>query len=109
MMYRKLKRTWSHNDADITLTWKFREVFPELKNISTEEMVDRLIDLKFDFYSEEKDEVKFWIRLTLPFALLTFVLMFLFMPVNFMIRGEWGYNIDKKNRIYNWFKSLRLI
>jgi hypothetical protein len=38
-MYRKLKRTWSHNDANYIP--KFRETFPELNKISSEEMCDR--------------------------------------------------------------------
>lgn len=109
MLYIKLKRTWSHNEADTRLTYKFREVFPELGKISIEELTDRLIDLKLDFYSEVNSEPKSWNRFTLPFAIILAILMFIYMPLNFMVKGRWGYDFGKENRIYNWFKSLKLL
>ena len=107
MIYRKLKRTWSHNDLNYIP--RFRELFPELKNVNTEDLADRFIDLNLDFYYEEKVPVSWWIRLTLPFALIMMLLMFLFLPINFILIGNWGYGYSEKNRVLNWFKSLRLI
>ena len=72
MVFRKLKRVWSHNDMKYIP--KFTETFPELNKVSSEEMCERWISLGIDFYTEEKTEVKGWIRLTLPFALILFVL-----------------------------------
>lgn len=106
-MYRKLKRTWSHNDLNYIP--KFRELFPELRNVDSEELADRFIDLGLDFYTEKKTPVKFVTRLTLPFALIAMLLMFMFMPFNFLITGNWGYTISKSNpRLLNWFRSLGL-
>ena len=75
-MFRKLNRTWSHNDAHYIP--KFPELFPELKHLSSEQMCDRWIDLGFEFYNEERTPVNPWMRLTftalrsvLPFAKLT--------------------------------------
>ena len=106
-MYRKLKRTWSHNDLNYIP--KFRELFPELSKVDSEKLADRFIELGLDFYTEEKTTVKPLIRLTLPFAIIVMILMFIFIPINFLITGNWGYSISKSNpRLLNWFRSLRL-
>jgi hypothetical protein len=107
MIYRKLKRVWSHNDANHIP--KFRETFPELNKVSSEEMCDRWISLGIDFYTYEKTEVKGWVRFTLPFALILFVLMVIGLPFAFMFTGKWGYGNGKKSRILNWFRSLHLV
>ena len=72
-MYRKLERTWSHNDANYIPN--FKKVFPELSKIDSEDLCDRFIELNIEFYYEKTTPVPFWIRLTLPFALLTMLLM----------------------------------
>jgi len=106
-MYRKLKRTWSHNDANYIP--KFNEVFPELNKISSEEMCDRWIELGADFYTDEKTPVKTWVRFTLPFAITLMILMLIALPFCFLITGKWTYPLSEKNRILNWFRSLRLL
>jgi hypothetical protein len=106
-MYRKLKRVWSHNHFNYIPN--FRETFPELNKISSEELCNRFAELGVDFYTEEKVAVSFWIRLTLPFALLTIVLMIVGLPITFLFTGKWGYPFNDKNYIHNWFKSLRLL
>ena len=106
-MYRKLKRTWSHNDLNYIP--KFKELFPELSKVDNEELADRFIELGLDFYTEVRNTVKILTRLTLPFALIIMALMFIFIPINFLITGNWGYSISKSNPILlNWFRSLRL-
>lgn len=105
-MYRKLKRVWSHNEMNCIP--KFKETFPELNKISQEEMCDRWESLGIDFYTEEKTQVKGWIRLTLPFAFILFILMFIGLPFIFIITGKWSYGISSKSRIFNWFRALRL-
>lgn len=105
-MFRKLERTWSHND--INYIPRFKEVFPELNKISSEDMADRMIELNLDFYTETKTPVSVWMRLTLPFALIFMLIMLIGMPFNFFLTGKWGYSLGKKNRVYNWFKALKL-
>lgn len=107
MVFRKLKRVWSHNDMNYIP--KFRETFPELNKVSNEEMCDRWISLGIEFYTEEETEVKWWIRLTLPFALILFILMFIGLPFVFMFTGKWSYGNRYKSRILNWFRQLRLV
>lgn len=106
-MYRKLKRVWSHNDMNYIP--KFKEIFPELNKVAREEMCDRWVDLNINFYSENQTPVKPWVRFTLPFALLLMGLMFIGLPLVFMITGKWTYPLTEKNRILNWFRSLRLL
>lgn len=106
MVYRKISRTWSHNSANHIPN--FNKVFPELKNIGLEEMADRFIELDIEFYKEKKEVASAWIRLTLPFGLIMFVLMIIGTPINFIITGEWGYSLGKKNIILNWFRALRI-
>lgn len=106
-MYRKLKRTWSHNDLDYIP--KFKELFPELRKVDSEVLADRFIDLGLDFYTGVETPIKLVTRLTMPFAILVMILMFVFIPIKFIITGNWRYSIDKSNpRLLNWFRSLKL-
>lgn len=105
-MYRKLKRVWSHNNANYIP--KFRETFPELNKVSSEELCDRWIELGVDFYSEKVTPVKVLTRLTLPFAVILMLLMFLALPIVFIITGKWHYPLGEKNKIVNWLRSLKL-
>lgn len=108
-MYRKLKRTWSNNSASFSFTQKFRKAFPELKKMDSEELCERLESMEVDFYYEEQTPVSFWVRLTLPLALITMIFMFLISPIIFIGTGKWGYRLGEKNRLLNWFKSLKLL
>lgn len=105
-MYRKIKRAWSHND--INYMRGFKKSFPELKNISSEEMCDRFCELGLDYFTETQEPVKLWVRFTLLFALITLVLMFIGLPFYFFISGNWGYPLGDNNRILNWLRMLRL-
>jgi hypothetical protein len=107
MVFQKLKRVWSHNDW--TYIPKFSETFPELNKVSYEEMCERWKSLGINFYSEERTEIRGWVRFTLPFALILFILMFISLPLVFMITGKWSYPNGKNNRILNWFRALRLV
>lgn len=107
MIFRKLKRVWAYNSFEYIP--KFRETFPELNKLDYDEVCRRWQSLGIDFYTEEKVEVKGWIRLTLPFALILFILMFIGFPFAFIITGKWSYGNGDKSRILNWFRQLRLV
>lgn len=106
MLYRKLSRTFTHGYARHTT--KFKRVFPELSKLSSEELCDRLIDLDMEFYYSKPTSVNPLIRLTLPFALVCMLLMFLGLPIVFIFTGHWGYSLGEKNPILNWLRSLKL-
>ena len=106
MIYRKLKRIHTHGYANYIP--RFKNAFPELQKLSSEELADRFIELKMTFYYEEKTPVSFWTRLTLPFALITMFLMIVGLPITFLITGKWGYSLGNKNRLFNWFRALKV-
>lgn len=105
-MYRKLKRTWSHNDLNYIPN--FKKVFPELAKLDSEELAERFIDLNVDFFCEKETAVPMWLRFTMPFAVLVMLLMFFAIPINFLITGNWGYSLGNNNRLLNWFKSVKI-
>ena len=105
-MFRELRRTWSHGYAHYIP--RFKEVFPELGKIDNEDLADRFRELDLDFYHEKVVPVKFWVRFTMPFALILMVLMLVGMPLCFLITGSWRYPLGDKNVILNWFRSLKL-
>jgi hypothetical protein len=106
MIYRELKRT--NSNGYLNYIPRFREEFPELSKLDSEELAQRFRRLNLEFYYEKQKPVKFWVRLTLPFALITYLIMFFSLPLNFIISGEWGYSFNEKNFILNWLRSLRL-
>lgn len=107
MLYRKLKRVHSHQEMNYIP--KFREIFPELNKLTSEELYERWLLLEIDFYTENYETVKPWIRITLPFAIILMAVMIITSPIKFIITGIWHYNFSKKNYIYNWFKQLKLL
>lgn len=88
MIYRKLHRTWSHGYANYIPG--FIEKFPELRDVDSQILCDRFIDLGLDFYCETGVKSPWWIRLTLPVTLLVFAVMFLSLPIVYIITGHWG-------------------
>lgn len=89
---------------------EIKNQFPELKNLSSETMCDRLDQLGIDVYYEQKGNraPSVIVRLTLPFAIITFVLLLLLKPVNYLITGNWYYNMRYFAPIVNWLISLGL-
>ena len=92
----------------ITLT-KFKEVFPELIKLTQDE-IERRFEEELDIYlyTEEEKPVPFWIRLTFPFAILVIICLYLFLPINFIFTGKWGYALNG-TKIHNWFRMLKFI
>ena len=107
MIYRKLKPTTTYGYGNYIPG--FREAFPELSKVKDENLGCAFQNLKMRFYYLEETPVSPLIRLTLPFGLVLWALMFLSLPLVFVITGKWGYGLGVKNRVYNWFRALRLI
>lgn len=106
-MYRKLKRVWSYNSMNYIKG--FREKFPELSKVSSEELADRWCDLGIELYTQEVMEVSKWMRLTLPLAIVFIILMIVGLPINFMLTGRWNYPWKDDHWTYNWLRSLHLV
>ena len=110
MIFKELKRTSSHGEIDLNIWYKFKEQFPEIKDVSWEEAHYRFREIGLDFYTEKETPVKWWVRLTLPFVIIVWLLMFIGLPIHFMITGKWTYegNGYIGNFIYNWFGMFNL-
>lgn len=85
---------------------KLMRIFPELASkyeYDAEELAKKLYKTELEFYSQEQTKTSFLMRLTLPFALIMMLLMIVYMPIQYIVKGRWGY---QSVRILNWFRSL---
>ena len=98
--YSNLKR-----ESEFYAARDLKNIFPELNKLNSDEIENRLRKSDIEIFTETKRPVKWWIRLTLPFAVIVWIILFVGLPITFIVRGEWGYKID---RIMNWFKQLGL-
>ena len=85
---------------------EFEEIFPELKNVSNEEMVDRFRKLGIEFYTTEEKPVSLLVRLSMPFAFITFIIMLMTSPIHFFITGRWKYRLKSNGKLMNWFDAV---
>lgn len=84
--------------------FELRQRIPELKKLDNEIIIDYLRGSNLEFYKIEKKKTPFYIRLTLPFAIIFVILAFIFSPINFIITGHWNYGHNDK--IINWLSAL---
>lgn len=103
-MFTELKRVYSQGYMNYVPN--FQETFPELKNLTREELADRFKSLGVEFYTAERKPTPIWIRLTMPFALITVVIMALCMPLNYLITGHWHYSLKDNSKLMNWFDAV---
>lgn len=90
---------WKVKKLDyFSVALELKNRIPELKKIDCEIIADKLRGSNLEFYKTVEMETPFFIRLTLPFAVIFFLLLLIFMPINYFITGEWGYKIE-------WFKN----
>ena len=104
IMFTELKRVFSNGYTHYIP--KFMETFPELKNISSEEMADRFRKLNIEFYTTESKPVPLLVRLTMPFAFITLIAMLITAPIHFFITGEWKYKLKTNGKLMNWFNAV---
>jgi hypothetical protein len=84
---------------------ELRKRIPELKGRDIEMITDNLRGSNLQFYLKESVPTPIWIRFTLPFCLIVILILFLMMPVNYIIVGKWGY---KWQWLSNWLRALGL-
>ncbi len=90
----------------MTAAYKFREMFPELKNIPAEQVYDKIRFSDIEMYKKDKKKTNILMRSTMPLALVVIVLLVVFSPITFIFRGTWAHG---SMRLENWFRALRLI
>lgn len=104
--FTELKRVYS--DGYMNYVPKFKETFPELKNLTREELADRFKSLGVEFYTVERKSIPILIRLTMPFAFVTVIIMVLFMPFHYLISGRWHYSLKDNCKLFNWLTAIGL-
>ncbi len=77
--------------------------FKELKHLDTYDISDILQDKGLYIMQERIVTKPWWIRLTLPFGLILFLILLVVLPFKFMITGNWKY---KLKWVQNWFNAL---
>lgn len=104
VMFTELKRVYSHGYMNYVP--KFKETFPELKDISSEDLADRFRELGVEFYTAERKPIPIIIRLTMPFAFVTLIAMLALLPLHYFITGKWRYDLKDNNKLMNWFDAV---
>lgn len=79
----------------------FDKIFPELKDLSRDELYRRFSQSNVRFFMIHKKKVPAILRLTMPLAIMTIM-----MPINYFVTGSLRYDVDKHIKIWNWFESL---
>jgi len=83
--------------------YELKKCIPKLKNEDTNDLVDDLRGSNLSFVMIESVKKPFWVRLSLPFGIIVFLLLFITLPIKFMITGSWSY---KWMWLQNWFSAL---
>ena len=84
---------------------RLKEAFPdELGRVSSEDIEEKIALSEMEIYSVEPEPIKWWLRLTLPLAIIVIGLLFIFSPIKYMFTGRWNYSILW---LKNWLTALR--
>jgi len=76
---------------------------PELRKMQTDDVVNYLRGSGLFIVRKKLVESTFWIRFTMPFALVVLIFLLLITPIKYIITGKWGYS---NQSIANWFRSV---
>lgn len=101
-----MKMYWNLRKCDSSfIAAHLRSEIPELKNVDIWKLENVINNLPIEFYKEDSVVTKWYIRLTLPVALLVMLLMLIFCPIKYIFTGSYGYKILF---VRNWIKALGL-
>jgi hypothetical protein len=96
----------NYYDFSLILKDRLKDEIPQIINISSDDIANYMRGSGLIIYKMSNNKVPFYIRITLPFAIITMILMLLLLPVNFIFTGRWRYNIEF---IASWFRKFKLI
>jgi hypothetical protein len=74
-----------------------------VKDAEFDVVIDNLRGSDLTVYKSEKVSTAWYVRFTLPFALVFLCILFLSLPVKYMVTGKWEYEFKW---IHNWFTAL---
>jgi len=99
-----MKTFWRLRKKDLyTVAIDLKKSIPELQKLPADDIENYLRGLDMVFYYREKVNTSVLIRLTLPFAFILMIILFVLTPINYIITGHWGY---KMKWLANWFSAL---
>jgi len=84
----------------------FDKIFPELKDLSREELYRRFSQSNIKFFMVHNKKVPSLLRLTMPLAIILILIMFIMMPINYFVTGSFRYDTDKYIKVWNWFEAI---
>jgi hypothetical protein len=99
-----MAKFWKIKKQDYWNTaYELKKWIPKLKNEDIDDLVDNLRGSNLSFVLTESVDKPFWIRLSLPFGLIVWLILFITLPIKFMVTGTWNY---KWLWLQNWFSAL---
>lgn len=99
-----MAKFWEIKTEDYyTTAFELQRRIPELNKVQTDKIVDHLRGSGMFVVRKRLVESTFWVRFTMPFALIVLIFLLIITPIKYIITGKWGY--DNKS-IANWFRSV---
>jgi len=87
-----------------------KKSIPELTNYQKQKIYDNEIVRfsKFEFYKRRKRVSNIWWRLSAVFFPITWILIFISLPINFILTGDWGYSFKTLEWFNIWKNNIGL-
>ena len=88
------------------------EIVPEItayqnSKLWEEEWYDKVRYSEYVLYKKQKKKTpNFFLRLTMPFAWLIWLIMLVCLPVNYIITGDWKYDHRIYDYIFKWMDKV---
>lgn len=106
MIFNKLENVTSFGSMNYIPD--FDKIFPELKDLSRDELYRRFSQSNVRFFMVHKKKVPALLRLTMPLAIILILIMIIMMPINYFVTGSFRYNTDRYIKLWNWFEAIGL-
>lgn len=102
-----LRNIQKANDYEVE-NW-LKESIPELTSYQKSKIYDNEIIRfsPFEFYKEKETTSNIWLRLSVIFLPVVWIILLLFLPITFILTGRWGYN-KRFNWILNWMDKVKI-
>lgn len=87
-------KTWRLKRKDYDdFAYDLKRNLEELDRTDTDYIANIIRSMNVTIYKNEKVETPLWIRFTIILFPIAYIVLFAFLPINYIITGKWGYNI----------------
>ena len=98
----KYRRELTEYELRDLLKKTFPKIYNDFNSVEVDEKCQDILD-DYDIFTQEVVNVTpFFVRLSLPFAVIVVIIMLIFKPIFFMFTGKWYFDEIKTKWIYNW-------